>query len=303
MKSPEISNLGILKAGVIGDPIAHSLSPIIHHHWLEKYGIAGHYEKYRVPPDGLAAFIESAKASNMAGFNVTLPHKQAIIPFCDDLTDEARNIGAVNLVTIDDKGNDKGKLTGHNSDLAGFTQNLLDAQGFKQNHKTDKAVLLGAGGAAYAVMAGLIDLGFKHIIVLNRSQGRADALVKHFERYAGDQGIIINHAPWETREAQLANCDLLVNSTALGMIGKAELALDLALLPEHAWVNDIVYQPLMTNLLIKARARGNKIQDGLGMLLHQAAPAFQAWFAPDQALPIVDQALRDAVLNALHTKP
>ena len=269
-----ISGKGII-AGVIGWPVAHSLSPKLHHYWLARYGIDGAYVPLAVRPEDFAEVMRVLPKSGFAGVNLTLPHKELVLPMLSDMDEAAVAAGMANTIIMRD-----GKLFGRNTDSYGFRENIRPALKAK-----NKAVILGAGGAAKAVCHALIQEGFADIVVTNRSPGRAGALAKQFP------GIIAQ--PWEWRSKSLAGADLLVNATSLGMGGKESLDIDLAALPASALVTDIVYTPLMTPLLLAAQARGNRIVDGLGMLLHQAVPGFEAWFG---VRPEVDAALRDFML-------
>lgn len=269
-------------AGVIGWPVSHSRSPRLHGFWLAEHGIDGAYVPLAVSPDHLAAAVGALKLLGFRGANVTIPHKEAVLALCDGVSDEARRIGAVNTLVI---GAD-GRLEGRNTDGFGFLANLRAAlPGWSA--AAGPAVLLGAGGAARAIAVALLDSGAPEIRLVNRSRPRA-------ERLAADLG---HHrlavADWEARGAALADATLLVNTTSLGMAGQPPLDLDLAALPPRAVVNDIVYVPLETPLLQTARTRGHAVVDGIGMLLHQARPGFEAWFG---LLPEVTAELRDYVL-------
>ncbi len=253
-----------MKAGVIGHPIAHSKSPIIHQYWMRQYGVEGSYELFDILPEDLSVRVGDFIDKGFDGFNVTIPHKQAMMTLCDELDEATQKIGAVNTVVIQDK-----KLLGRNTDSFGFIQNIKSSnQGFDFHEK--KIMVLGAGGAARAIIYGLINRGVKSIKLSNRTIEKAQEL----QKIAPDMIEVI---PWDEREGALENVDLLVNSTALGMDGKPALEMDLQSLPQGALVNDIVYAPLMTDLLKQALARGNPIVTGIGMLLHQARPAFESW--------------------------
>ena len=270
-----------LRAGVIGWPVSHSRSPKLHGYWLKQYGIDGRYDAIAVRPEELAEFIRGLGPHGFRGCNVTIPHKEAALPLMDKVDGFARRIGAVNTVVI----TTAGRLHGSNTDGYGFLQNLAGAvPGFRADR--GPAVVLGAGGAARAVVAALIDAGVPELRLLNRSLGRAEAL-------AAALGGPIAVRPLAEAAAALAGAALLVNTTSLGMTGQPPLRLDLGLLPTDAVVNDIVYVPLTTPLLETAAARGNPVVDGLGMLLHQARPGFRAWFGVD---PAVTPGLRAAVL-------
>jgi len=273
----------IPRAAVIGWPIAHSLSPAIHGYWLSRYGLAGRYEKLAVKPGDLAATLANLKGLGYVGANITIPHKTAALEAVDRVTDPARRIGAVNTLYYEDE-----RLVGDNSDAAGFIENLT-------RHATTwvpgagPAAVLGAGGAARAVVVALLDAGVPGLLLLNRTRGRAEELAAVF-------GSKVTVGDWERRDAALEGMALLVNTTALGMAGQPPLDLDLRALPLSAVVNDIVYRPLETELLAAARVRGNPAVDGLGMLLYQARLGFERWFG---RLPEVTEELRSEVLKAM----
>lgn len=267
----------IKKAAVIGYPVAHSLSPRLHNYWLKKNNIAGEYTAIEVLPENLSEFIKSLDKNGFCGVNVTIPHKENVIPFLDEIDKYAKAIGAVNTIVVND-----GKLIGKNTDAEGFYNNIENRiRGAK------KAVVLGAGGAAKAIVFALEMFDFEEIIIINRTKDRAIMLAHIFS-------LNSKVADWNDRNKILENADLLVNTTSLGMTGKDELDIDLSLLPKTALVTDIVYNPLITPLLAQAQARGNPIVDGLGMLLHQAVPAFEAWFG---VRPEVTEELRKYILE------
>lgn len=270
-----------IKAGVIGYPIKHSKSPLIHNHWIEKHGLSGEYIAIDIAPENLKDGIQKLIDEGFAGFNVTIPHKQEIFKLCSDVDATARAIGAVNTVVVRD-----GELHGTNTDAFGFIENVRQSA-FGVDFLHRPAVVLGAGGAARAIVHGLIEAGAGQIIVMNRTADKA----KDVAELNTD---IVRVAPWEGRATMLRDCGLLVNTTSLGMTGKDSLDIDLDLLPKDAVVSDIVYAPLMTDLLKAADARGNQIVTGIGMLLHQARPAFEKWFG---VLPEVDEALEKKVLS------
>lgn len=271
-------------AGVMGWPVRHSRSPALHGHWLARYGIDGAYLPLTVDPVRLEGALRALPLLGFQGCNLTLPHKELAAGLVDRIDPLARRIGAVNTVTVEADGS----LTGSNSDAFGFIASL-DSAVPVWRATTGTAVVLGAGGASRAVIVGLIDAGVGHVRVINRNRDRALALVAALDSRA----LVVGD--WTDREEALAGADLLVNTTSLGMQGQPELELDLASLPGHALVADIVYVPLLTNLLTRARNNGNPVVDGLGMLLHQARPGFRAWFGVE---PVVDGALRAAVLAA-----
>jgi shikimate dehydrogenase len=268
-------------AGVIGCPVSHSKSPRLHGYWLQKYGVDGAYVPLPVAPDNLRAAVQGLMKAGFAGLNVTLPHKEAVLSLVDELDSTAARIGAVNTLIFTE--NDQ--ILGRNTDAFGFIENLRDQQ---PNLTLDGkvTVILGAGGAARAVIAALQETHVAEIRLSNRTRQKADGLAAEF-------GGNITVVPWAERSDCLSDAALLVNSTNLGMTGQAPLELDLGELPGDAVVNDIVYAPLETALLATASARGLATADGLGMLLHQGRPGFEAWFG---VFPEVDEDLRQAVL-------
>ena len=271
-------------AGIIGWPVAHSRSPLIHSYWLEKYGISGAYVPLPVAPGALGVAIPGLAALGFRGCNITLPHKVDALTLMDEVDANARRMGAMNTVVVQPDGS----LKGFNNDGFGYIQSLLDA---KPDWRADTGpiTVLGAGGAARAVVLSLADRGAKEIRLLNRTLDKAQALAREF-------GAPVKALPWEDRHAALADVALLVNTTSQGMHGYPDLALDLAALPLHAVVSDVIYVPLETPLLAAARARGNPTVNGLGMLLNQARPAFQAWFG---VMPEITPALRRAIEASL----
>jgi len=268
-----------LLAGVVGWPVGHSRSPLLHGHWLERYGIDGAYVPLAVRPGNLAAALEGLSALGFRGANVTVPHKEEALSLCRRLTPGARAIGAVNTLVVQEEG-----LLGDNTDGFGFLANLAEGHGgWKAAGR--RCLVLGAGGAARAVVWSLLDAGAAEVVIANRTASRARSLATAF-----GCGV----CPWDRCETAMTGMDLLVNTTSLGMQGQPPLVLDLGALPGEALVADLVYNPLETDLLAAARVRGNPVVDGLGMLLHQARPGFAAWFGPE---PEVDGALRAAVLS------
>ncbi len=284
-----MSGGGTRVAGVIGWPVAHSLSPRLHGYWLARHGVDGAYVPLAVAPEHLEQALAALPALGFAGVNVTVPHKERALAAVDEATPVARRIGAVNTLIV----SPGGRLIGTNTDADGFIENLYEqAPGWRP--AAGPALVLGAGGAARAVVAALIDAGAPALRIANRHRARAAAIARDFG--GPEPGASITVLPWEERSATLADIALLVNTTSLGMAGQPPLELDLALLPPTATVVDIVYRPLITPLLAAAAARGNPVVDGLGMLLHQARPAFAAWFGVE---PAVTGALRRFVLEAL----
>ena len=253
-------------AGLVGWPVAHSRSPALHGFWLWRHGIAGAYVPFPVQPGRLPAALRGLAALGLAGCNVTLPHKEETLSLVDVADAAARRIGAANLVVVQPDG----ALHAQNTDGYGFLANLREqAPGWRP--ETGPAVVLGAGGSARAVVASLVDAGVPEVRLLNRTGERAEAL-------AAALGGPVRVLPWQARAAALEGAALLVNTTTQGMHGQPPLEIDLAALPRAAAVADLVYVPLETPLLAAGRARGNAVVDGLGMLLHQAVPSFEAWF-------------------------
>ncbi len=272
-----------LLAGVIGWPVGHSRSPRLHGYWLERHGIDGAYLPLAVRPEDFAEVLRALPRMGFRGANVTVPHKEQALALADHVEPLARRIGAVNTLVVAPDGS----LEGRNTDAFGFLENLRQGRpGFKGGQ--GPAVVLGAGGAARAVIAALQDEGCPEIRLLNRTQGRA-------EEVAAALGGPVTVLPWESRAEALDGAALLVNTTTLGMSGQPPLELRLEALPVTALVTDIVYAPLQTPLLLAAAARGNPVVDGLGMLLHQARPGFAAWFG---VMPAVDDGLRRFVEDA-----
>lgn len=271
-------------AGVVGWPVDHSLSPRLHGYWLEKYRIDGAYVALPVRPPDLVEVLRLLPRIGFRGVNITVPHKESALVAMDEVEPLARTIGAVNTVVV----RDDGSLLGRNTDAYGFIENLR--QGAPHWHAAHKpALIIGAGGAARAIAVALLDAGVPEIYLVNRTAARAVTLAENL----GDQVIAV---PWEAHTKAMAEAALVVNATTLGMKGQPETELDLSNLPKTAVVTDIVYAPLETPLLAAAKARGNLTVDGLGMLIHQARPGFEAWFG---RLPDADGALRKFLIKAL----
>lgn len=270
-------------AGVIGHPIAHSRSPALHGFWLRRYGVKGHYIPMDVAPADLETTLRHLPKIGFVGLNVTLPHKEAILKIADVITDRAALIGAANTLIF----RKDGKIQADNTDGAGFVANL------RQNAPhwvpaAGPAAVFGAGGAARAVVAALIEVGVPEIRIANRSRPRAEALRADF----GAKLVVYD---WVQAANMLEGAATVINTTSLGMAGKPEFRVPLDAIEPGAVVNDLVYNPLKTTFLAEAEQRGATIVDGLGMLLHQAAPGFERWFGPT---PAVDEATRQAVLSA-----
>jgi shikimate dehydrogenase len=265
-------------ACVVGWPVEHSRSPLIHNYWLKRYGIDGEYRREAVRKEDFAAFVGTLAARGYVGANVTVPHKEAAFALSQPDA-QARAVGAVNTLWLEDD-----VLRSTNTDVEGFLDNL-DACAPRWDRDAGKALVLGAGGAARAVIHGLSSRGVDRIVVANRTASRAEALQASF-------GKRVQVADWARLEAELADTALLVNTTTLGMHGQPALALGLADLQSHAIVADIVYVPVATPLLAAARARGLVTADGLGMLLHQAVRGFALWFGKT---PVVTGELRALV--------
>jgi shikimate dehydrogenase len=250
-------------ACVIGWPVEHSRSPLIHNYWLKACRVAGEYRREAVAPDRFRDFLQSLAGRGYVGANLIFPHKEAALAWSEP-DDRARAIGAANTLWLDVV------LRATNTDVDGFLDNLdACAPGWDANGGT--AVVLGAGGAARAVVCGLLERGMPRVIVINRTTARAQALQEWF-------GSRVRIAAWDERDHWLGEAKLLVNATKLGMPGQPDLALQIGRLPVDAAVADLVYVPLITPLLRAAMARELRTADGLGMLLRQAAPQFQLWF-------------------------
>lgn len=268
-------------AGVIGHPIAHSRSPALHRHWLERHGIAGHYIPMDVAPADLPQVLRTLPRAGFVGVNVTIPHKVAALEIADLVSDRATIIGAANTLIF----RRDGKIHADNTDGYGFLANLRQhLPGWSPDQGT--AAVIGAGGAARAVLSALLDAGAPEILLTNRTRPRAEDLQSAFGRR-------IHVVDWVQAGNMVEEADLLVNTTSLGMTGHAELRIPLDGLRPGAVVTDLVYSPLKTRLLREAEAAGCRVVDGLGMLLHQGVPGFERWFG---VRPEVDEELRRAVL-------
>ena len=270
------------KAGVIGFPIHHSKSPLIHNYWLKKYGIPAQYNAFEVKPEELESFVFSLKKRGFAGINVTVPHKVAVMKLMDELSDAAKKAGAVNTVIV----RKDGTLFGHNTDGLGFLANIQEKKK-DFDIKEKPVVILGTGGAARGVCAALALAGAPEIRLVYRTREKAENLVAS----VGGNFTLIE---WNEKETVLSDAGLLANATTLGMNGFDSLKIDLSGLNASAVVADLVYSPLKTALLKQAEEKGHITADGLGMLLHQACPSFQAWFG---VMPEITSELRELVLK------
>ena len=277
--------------GVIGDPIVHSLSAVMQNRALVKAEIDAVYLPFHVPPAELNAFMDAARRWPCDGFNVTIPHKQSIIEYLDEVSEEARLIGAINTVT-----NRSGRLIGTNTDAAGFMRSLRQEGHFDPAACT--AVVLGAGGAAHAICYGLLKAGVAKIIICNRTEAHAESLMYHFVPHYPNQ---IEIKKWE--QAQLheafSQSRLLINTTSVGLNGTQFDALPLEALPHECLVSDLVYRPRQTPLLQAAASRGLRTLEGIGMLIYQGAASFEIWtgIAPDISV------MRNAIIEALAHEP
>jgi shikimate dehydrogenase len=268
-------------AGVMGMPVAQSRSPIIHNYWLKKYGLPGAYGHLPVKIENVETALRGLSALGMAGCNITQPHKLVAMKLMDWLHPMAEKIGAINCIVVQPDG----QLHGFNNDWYGYIQSLKDA---KPGWRADAGpiTVVGAGGAARAVLYGLIGEGAKEIRLVNRTRARAEELAQDF----GGQVTVMD---WHQRDAALEGCAMLVNCTNQGMYGQPALEIRLDALPKSAMVSDLIYIPLETPLLEAARLRGHLTVNGLGMLLNQAVPAFEAWFG---VKPEITDELRQAIL-------
>lgn len=271
-------------AGVMGFPVGHSRSPVIHNHWLRKHGLAGQYLPLDVNPNNLERALRGLPALGFSGANLTIPHKELAMGMVDHVDDLARRVGAGNCCVV----MPDGSLSLRNYDVFGYFASIEEQ---KPDWRGDAgpAFVLGAGGAARAVIVGLLDRGAPEIRIANRSGERAELLRDEF-------GPRINLVPWDERNEALSGISLLVNTTSLGMVGQPPLEIGLDALPRDAAVSDAVYIPLKTGLLHAAEARGNPVVNGLGMLLHQARPAFRDWWG---IMPEVTADLRTEVESGL----
>jgi shikimate dehydrogenase len=278
-------------AGVVGWPITHSVSPLLHGYWLRQYNLNGAMVPLAVQPEDFSSVLSSLRKAGFRGVNVTIPHKQAAFALADDCDEAAKAAGAANLLLL----HDSGRIEARNTDGVGLRESLKESlrQSLGEDYMQGKsATLLGAGGAARGAVLALAGLGVSRITIFNRHQERAQAMARELGSLVACELIAADNWPHAAAETAL-----LINATSAGMKGRDPLDLDLAPLPKQAVVCDIVYNPLETDLLRRARARGHLCLDGLGMLMHQAAPSFEAFFG---VKPEVTQGLRDYLEEALY---
>lgn len=273
----------MIKAGIIGFPVKHSRSPLIHGFWLKEKGIDGRYDHYEVTPEGLPAFVEKLEAENISGFNITIPHKEAIMPHLDDISAQAIAIGAVNTVW-----RESGKWRATNTDGIGFIKNCDKTAPHWEKH-VENALVIGAGGGARAIVYGLLEKGIPHVTLINRNRERAEEL-----KTMNPTRITVQE--WESMNAIAYDAQMIVNTTALGMEHQDPLPFVFPKDNAHRVVSDIVYVPLLTPFLQQAQARGDTVIGGLGMLLHQAVPGFEKWF---HVKPTVTNALEQHILKCM----
>ena len=273
-----------LLAGVMGWPVMHSRSPLIHNHWFKVHSMAGTYVPLAIPQEGLAKALRAMHPLGFSGCNLTIPHKQTAMEIVDEVSDAARSIGAISCVTV----RLDGSLIGSNNDAFGFIRNLKQEQ---PSWRADAgpAVVIGAGGGSRAICYGLMQEGVKEIRLLNRGFERAQTIADEF-------GAPISAYPWSQRHDVMDGAALVVNTTSQGMVGQTALDIQLDRLPLSALAADIVYVPLETPFLAAARQRGNRTVDGLGMLLHQGPLAWKAWFGIEPAVTAELRSLVEASL-------
>lgn len=266
---------------VLGSPVAHSKSPLLHGFWLKQFGIQGHYVPIDVMAADLEQVLQTLPKMGFVGANVTLPHKEKILSIADQISDRAALIGAANTLVFQPDG----KIYADNTDGYGFIENIRQHAPDWQA-KDGPALVLGAGGAARAIVSALLEAGAPEVRISNRTRAKADQIKSDF---GGRVGVV----DWVKAGAEIEYAHTLVNTTSLGMTGKSALTISLDKLNPETLVTDIVYSPLETELLKAARSKGCRVVDGLGMLIHQAVPGFQRWFGQK---PVVDQAIRDILL-------
>jgi shikimate dehydrogenase len=286
MASPDPHPSRFLLAGVMGWPVMHSRSPILHNYWFRQHGLAGTYVPLAIEPQSLAAALRALHPLGFAGCNLTIPHKQKAMAIVDEVDTVAKRIGAISCVVV----RPDGSLAGSNNDCYGFIHNLKQERpGWRAD--AGPVVVLGAGGGSRAVCYGLAQEGAKEIRLVNRTLARAQGIASEF-------GGPIRAVPWEQRHEVLDGAAMVVNTTSNGMVGQPALDIDLERLPKSALAADIIYIPLETPFLAAARKRGNPTVNGLGMLLHQGRPAWKAWFGIEPAVTaelraMVEETIRD----------
>ena len=273
-------------AGVVGSPISHSLSPLIHAVWAARAGVDGYYLPVECPAgyDSFKKIMDSLRTVGFAGVNVTLPHKENALRYASTASHSAQAAGAANMITFSENG-----AAADNSDVGGFAAALREQ--LAPDERPAKAVMLGAGGAARGVLLALRDAGCREIVIVNRTREKAELLAKDCSCAAADD--------WPARSDALAGADIVVNTTSLGMTGQPPLEISLGCLNPGAIVADIVYAPLETPLLENALQKRHRIVDGLAMLTHQAAPGFRFWFGAEAE---VDKALRETLVQELRRR-
>lgn len=263
-----------IKAGVIGNPISHSLSPIIHNFYLEKYNIKGNYDKYLIDIYNYQEQITNLiNSQELSGFNITIPFKEKILNLCDHLSSSAQNIGAVNTIKI----MENGKIFGHNSDALGFLNNLWQTLP-NYNFQNTINLVIGAGGASRAILYALISQKSKHIFIANRSKENANKLIDDFKIFAKQNQTTVEFLSLQNIKTISLSLDLLVNTSSMGMKNQEPLNLDLANFNQNCIIYDIVYNPLFTNLILQAKKHNLKFITGIGMLIFQALIGFELWF-------------------------
>ncbi len=273
-----------LLAGVMGWPVMHSRSPHLHNYWFKQHGLAGTYVPLAIEPDKLGPALRALAPLGFAGCNLTIPHKEAALAIVDEIAPTAKKMGAISCVTV----RKDGSLVGTNNDGYGYMANLIEAQP-AWRADAGPAVVIGAGGGARAVVMSLAEKGAREIRLVNRTMARTETLAR-------DLGAPVKPLPWDSRHDALEGANLVVNTTSQGMVGQGTLDLKLDKLPRTAVVSDIVYIPLETPLLAAARQRGNPTVSGLGMLLHQARPAWESWFGISPEVTPELRALIEATL-------
>lgn len=271
-----------ITAGVIGWPVSHSRSPIIHNHWVHQYGLAGCYGLFPVAPGNLEKALQGIRALGIAGCNITIPYKIEAMKFMDWIDPLAERIGAINTVVVQANG----ELHGFNTDGFGYVQSLRDANP-QWRADLGPVVIVGAGGAARSIIVSMINEGARDIRIINRTMSKAQDLAEEF-------GNTVNAVDWADRHNVLNDAALLTNTTSQGMVNEPALDLNIRQLPKSALVSDVIYAPLETPLLTQAKKQGNTTVNGLGMLIHQARPAFHAWFG---VMPDCAQELNQKIIN------